>query len=106
MNHTLAPVWVADVGSGPVSPALVFAVGLVAVLILLALAVVLVAVLAVVLKAGDQRADGLRVLEELGQMLGRVLDAIPGRRRRRRPGEDDDQDDTAPVRRDEEDIHR
>jgi hypothetical protein len=61
-------------------------------------------VLAVVLKAGEQRADGIRVLQQLGQMLAKVLDAFPGRRSRRRPRDDVDQDDDAPVRRDEEDV--
>jgi hypothetical protein len=68
-------------------------IGLVVVVVLITIALCVVAILSVVLKASDQRADGLRVLQQLGRTLERIVGKLVDLFRRRRRDDDLDQDD-------------
>jgi hypothetical protein len=81
MHHNLAPPWgVESAAVALPSLQLVIAVGLVAAVLLVIATVCLVSVLSVTSQAGDQRADGIKVLQELGRILRMLLDALRGRR--------------------------
>jgi hypothetical protein len=56
--------------------------------LLLVATMCVVSILSVTTKAGDQRADGIRVLREQGRILRSLLDALRGRR------DDDEPDDS------------
>ncbi|TCC51465.1 hypothetical protein E0H73_40810 [Kribbella pittospori] len=59
-------------------------IGPVAVAVLITIALCVVAILSVVLKASDQRADGLRLLQQLGRTLERIVGKVDLFRRKRR----------------------
>lgn len=63
------------------NPVLVAVVGLLLIGVLITLSVVVIAILSVVLKASEQRADGIRVLDRLGRMLEHVVDTVRWRAR-------------------------
>lgn len=67
------------------SPGVILALALAAALLVLIGTVAVVSVLSVVSKVADQRADGIKVLDQLGKMLRQILDTI----RRRHGGGDD-----------------
>ncbi|MER7244679.1 hypothetical protein [Kribbella sp. NPDC000426] len=68
-------------------------VGLVVVAVLITLALCVVAILSVVLKASDQRADGFRVLQQLGRTLEGIIGKLVDLFRRTHRDDDQDRDD-------------
>ncbi|TCC49588.1 hypothetical protein E0H73_42375 [Kribbella pittospori] len=64
-----------------------------AVAVLSTIALCVVVILSVMLKASDQRADGFRVLQQLGRTFERIVGKLVDLFRRKRRDDDQDQDD-------------